>query len=130
MTKLSRRAIAAYAADQLLNARPAKSVAKELAALLAESGRKEEVDFLLEDIAWILEERQALVSAKVTSAKPLSAVLESEIKKMLKSQTGSKQIAVENNIDKSVIGGARIDTATKVWDYTVARQLSELKEAF
>jgi ATP synthase F1 delta subunit len=130
MTRLSRRAIAAYAADQLLAGRSARRLGKELAALLADSHRQNEADFLLEDIAWELEQRQALVSAKVVSAKPLTAALESEIKSMLKRTTGSKHVDIQNTVDTTVVGGVRIDTAAKVWDFTVARKLAELKEAF
>ncbi len=129
MTKLSRRTIAVYAADQLLNGKPAKTVAKDLSALLVASARQKDVDFLLEDIAWELEERKAVVTANITTTDSLNLALENEIKRLLEAATGSRQISLENTIDKSVIGGVRIATATKVWDFTVSRKLSELREA-
>jgi F-type H+-transporting ATPase subunit delta len=130
MTKLSRRVMAEWGAQQLLDGQSARQVAKALAALLEESNRLGEVDFLLEDIAWELEHRRALAIGKVTSAYPLSAKLESELKGYLKKSTGAQQVLLENKVDKSVIGGVRLETAGQVWDNTIKRKLSELREVF
>jgi F-type H+-transporting ATPase subunit delta len=130
MSKVSRRALARYGAEQLLAGQSAKRLAKQLVAALIESGRAGEADFLLEDIAWELERRQELAIGQVTSAHTLSAKLQTELKKQLKQATGAKQVLLENNIDKSVLGGLRLQTAGKTWDSTVLRKLSELREVF
>jgi F-type H+-transporting ATPase subunit delta len=130
MSKISRRALAHYGAEQLLAGQSARQVAKQLVAALMDSGRSGEADFLLEDISWELERRQELAAGQVTSAHPLSAKLQVELKAQLKQATGAKQVLLENNIDKSVLGGLRLQTAGKVWDSTVRRKLSELREVF
>jgi F-type H+-transporting ATPase subunit delta len=130
MSKLSRRALAGYGADQLLAGKSPKLVARQLVAELAESGRIGEAQFLLEDIAWDLERRQELAIGKVTTAHPLSAKLAAELKTQLKRATGAKQVLLESTIDKSVLGGVRLETAGRVWDSTASRKLSELREVF
>jgi F-type H+-transporting ATPase subunit delta len=130
MIKLSRRALAQWGAEQLLADKGARQIARHLVASLEESNRLSEIDFLLEDIAWELERRQALAIGKVTSAYPLTAKLETELKNYLKKSTGAQQVVLENNLDKSVIGGVRLETAGQVWDNTIKRKLSELKGSF
>jgi ATP synthase F1 delta subunit len=130
MSKVSRRSLARYGADQLLAGQPAKSVAKQLVSVLVESGKANEANFLLDDISWELERRQTLAIGKVISAHELSAKLQAEIKAQLQKATGAKQVLIEPSIDKSVHGGIRIQTATQIWDDTVSRKLSELREVF
>jgi F-type H+-transporting ATPase subunit delta len=127
---VSRRSLAQYGADQLLAGKPAKAVAQHLVAVLVESRKTDEVQFLLEDVAWELEHRQALAIGKVTSAHPLTAKLQTEVEAQLKQATGAKQVLVESEIDKSILGGLRVQTAARIWDNTVSRKLSELREVF
>jgi F-type H+-transporting ATPase subunit delta len=130
MNKVSRRALANWAADQLISGKPAASVAKHLAAVLKQSNMAAQVGFLINDISWELEQRQALAVGKVTSASGLSKQLEDVLVGQIKKATGAKDVVLEKNIDKSVIGGVRIETASRVWDATVSSKLSELKEVF
>lgn len=130
MNKVSRRALSRYAADQLLAGHSAKAVAKSLAAQIVDSGNNIQPEFLLEDIAWELEDRQALAIGHVISATALTKELENALKAHLIKVTKAKEVVIESNIDKSVIGGVRIETSGRVWDGTVLRALSELKEVF
>ena len=130
MSKVSRRALASYAADQLLAGQSAKTVARSLAAEIHDSGSNIDPEFLFEDIAWELENRKALAIGHATSASALSAELETELTKHLKTVTKADKVVLEKHIDKSVIGGVRVETSGRVWDGTIQRALSELKEAF
>ncbi|MBX4190636.1 F0F1 ATP synthase subunit delta [Candidatus Saccharibacteria bacterium] len=130
MNKVSRRALAHWAADQLESGKSSGSVAKHLAAVLKQSNMAAQVDFLIRDISWELEQRQALAIGKVTSAHKLSQQLEQALADQIKKATGAKDVVLENEIDKSVIGGVRVETANRVWDATVSKKLSELKEVF
>ncbi len=128
MNKLSRRALSLYAVDQLLNHQKPSKVAKALVASLAESGRLGEVNFLLSDIAFELENRQILTTGHVTTAHDITRELENKIKKQLKQLTKSEEILLEKHVDKSILGGIKIETSSRVWDETVRRKISELKE--
>ena len=128
MNKVSRRSLAVWAADQLSLGASASSVARQLAAVLSQSGMNEQAQFLINDIVWELEQRKELVVGRVTSAHKLSQPLESELLSEIKKVTKAKHVTLEKNIDKSVLGGLRVETASRVWDYSVARKLSELRE--
>ncbi len=130
MTKVSRRALARYAADQLLAGKPAKSVARHLAAAMLEAGKPSDINFLLGDIAAELENRRELTIATTTSATALTPQLRTALKKKVQKASQSKNVLLEENIDSSVLGGVRIETPSRIWDSTVARKLADLKEAF
>jgi ATP synthase F1 delta subunit len=130
MNKVSRRALADWAADQLLAGKPAKGVARHLAAVLAQNNMAGQIEFLVSDITWELEQRKALVVGKVTSAQPLSATAEKSLLAQLQKLTKATDVSLENNVDKSVLGGLRIETANHIWDQTISRKLAELREVF
>jgi F-type H+-transporting ATPase subunit delta len=130
MNRVSRRELAHWAAEQLAAGKSAPTVAKHLAAVLKESNMLGQVNFLISDITWELEQRQTLAVGKVTTASPLSSALEKALIGQIKKATKASEVVLEKNIDKSVLGGVRVETASHVWDGTVSRKLSELKEVF
>ncbi|HSW78834.1 MAG TPA: F0F1 ATP synthase subunit delta [Candidatus Babeliales bacterium] len=130
MNKVSRRSLAAWAADQLVKGESSANVAKHLAAVLDENNMATQVEFLVNDIAWELEDRGELAIGKVTSANPLSKELESAIASQIKQATKARSVVLKKSVDKSVIGGVRVETSNRVWDETVSKKLSELKEVF
>ena len=130
MNKISRRALAYWAADQLASGKSAAEVSKHLAAVLKQSKMADQVSFLISDIMWELEQRQALTVGKIITAHPISEQLEKSIMQQLKNVSGSADVSIENTVDKSVLGGVRIETTQHVWDQTVSRKLAELREVF
>ena len=130
MNKISRRALARYAADQLLAGKSAKSVARHLAAVMVETGKPGGADFLLGDIAAELEARHELAVVLAISASQLTPQLRTILKNQIKKATRTRAVLLEENIDRSMVGWVRIETPSRVWDYTVTRKLADLKEAF
>lgn len=130
MSKVSRRSLAGYAADELLAGKNATTLAKQLAAILVESGRAGDSEFLLSDTAWELEQRRALTIGRVTSATPLAQPLQTALKAQLKKATQAQEIVLQQELDKSVIGGIKVETSGEIWDKTIARKLTELREAW
>lgn len=127
--KVSRRALARYAVDQLLAGAPAAAVAKHLAAALIDSQRQKEANLLLADINYNLQSRGRLAAATVTSASQLSAHLRREVADLVKKSANVQQVILSEQIDKKIIGGLRIETAERTWDKTVTSQLEKLREA-
>ena len=130
MNKVSRRSLARYAADRLLAGDSAPEVAKAVASVLVEDKRLNEAELLLADINFELESRGKVATALVTAANDLGDKLRIEIKSLVKKASKVDRVILNEQIDKSVIGGLRIETATRIWDKTVARQLNELRKAF
>jgi F-type H+-transporting ATPase subunit delta len=130
MHNLSRRQLAVYAADQLLdNARPAK-IARELAAILIISRRANQAGLLADDIGWELERRGRTANATIVSAHTLSEQLRKDITAHVKKAAGVKEVIINQTVDPSVLGGVRIETAAHSWDKTLSRKLTEIKEVF
>jgi F0F1-type ATP synthase delta subunit len=130
MSKVSRRAIAKYTATRLIEGASAASLAKRLAAVLSEAGLAGQVEFLMSDIASELETRGQLAVGRVTSANPLTRELETALKSQIKTAAKVKDVLLDSKIDKSVIGGLRIETSAHVWDSTLSRKLNRLREVF
>jgi len=130
MTHLSRRQLAEYAATQLLGGMSPKQLSAQLAAVLSESKRTHELELLIRDVAWELETRGKMADATVTSATPLTASLRLELTKFIKSAAKVDEVALQEKVDKSVIGGTKIETAVHSWDKTVAAKLRSIREAF
>jgi F0F1-type ATP synthase delta subunit len=101
MTRLSRRQLATYGADQILAGEPIKKVSARLAAVL---------------------------SANITSVSQLTDELRSELANFIKSTAKVDKVSLQENIDKSVLGGVRIETAVHSWDKTVAKKLRNIRE--
>jgi F0F1-type ATP synthase delta subunit len=127
---LSRRQLADYAANQLLDGAGSEKIARQLAAVLTETKRTHEAELLSKDIAWELERRGKVASANITSATPLSETLRSELTKFIKDTANVDEVNLQENIDKSVLGGLKIETAIHSWNKTVATKLRNIREAF
>ena len=129
MAKLSRRALAIYAADQLLANKKPSSFAKELASVLVASRRQNQSEQLADDIAWELESRGRIANAQVTSARALSDALRRQITAHIKAAAKVSEVILNETIDETVIGGVKIDTAAHSWDKTLRRKLIQIREA-
>ena len=130
MVKLSRRSLAVYAADQLLNNKKPGFIAKELASVLVSSRRQNQAELLVSDISWELERRGHVVNAQVISARALTDTLRKQITSHIKKATKVDGVILNEQIDESVIGGVRIDTAAHSWDKTLKRKLIQIQEIF
>ena len=128
MANLSRRQLAGYAADQLLSSKPVQAIAKELASILVLTRRQNQAELLADDIAWELENRGKVANAQVTSAHSLSQHLHSQIVAHIKKAAAVEQVIINQQIDESVIGGVRIETAAHSWDKTLSRKLTDIRE--
>lgn len=130
MNKLSRRQLASYGADQLMAGRAINKVAQELAAALIAMQKPKEADLLIQDIAWQLETRGQAAVASVSVAQPMSSDLKDNLTKQLKTALNVKDVEIDETVDQKLIGGLRIDTATRSWDKTLLRTLMDIREAF
>lgn len=128
MAGLSRRQLAVYGADQLLSNKSLKAVAAELAAMLVASRRQNQAELLASDIAWELEVRGKVANTQVISARALSENLRRQIISHVKRAAKVENVIIDEQIDDSVIGGLRIDTAAHSWDKTIKRKLTDIRE--
>ena len=116
-----------------------KSVIKELAAKLnmdqatqrfvehlAETGRIRYVKEVFEAFREILAERTNRAMAKLTTATAISAADLADIKKKLETLTG-KQVDIDSQVDASLIGGAKAQIGSTIYDGTIKNQLNKMR---
>ncbi len=122
-SRLSRRKIASYVADKLVDGSPKKAVLREVAAYLIMTRRTRELELLVRDIEDLLAERGVVV-ADVVSAHALTSATRAEIEKLVGVAT---TLQLREFVDPSVLGGVRIDLPGKRFDGTILRKLTALK---
>ncbi|MEP6901574.1 MAG: ATP synthase F1 subunit delta [Actinomycetota bacterium] len=110
----------------LAKTKPSKTTANFLRVLLQNS-RLTELAEINEKFASVLDERNGIVSADVTSARPLSDAQKAEFQVNLTKLTG-KKVNLTFDIDENIIGGVVTRVGSTVYDGSVKTQLENLKE--
>ena len=105
---------------------PSKTTANFLRILLR-NNRLTELREINEKFASVLDERNGVVSAEVTSARPLSEAEKAEFQANLARMTG-KKIKLNFNINENIIGGVVTRVGSTVYDGSVRTQLENLKQ--
>lgn len=126
----SRRSLARYGADQLLDGIGVSKVAKELAAVMVVSGRQASVPLLVADIMHELEDRGVVAQVDLTSATALSAKLSQQISSRVKKAVKVDSVILKQQVEPDLIGGVRIGTANYSWDFTVAKKIDDMRKVF
>ena len=106
--------------------KPGKTTANFLRILLKNS-RLTEISEINEKFSSVLEERSGIISAQVTSARPLSELEKTEFRTNLEKLTG-KRIKLNFETDQTIIGGVVTRIGSTVYDGSVKTKLEELKQ--
>ena len=110
----------------LEKAKPSKTTANFLRILLRNS-RLTELAEINEKFARVLDERSNVVTAEVTSARPLSDAEKADFQANLARLTG-KKVNLNFNINENIIGGVITRVGSTVYDGSVKTQLETLKQ--
>ncbi len=96
---------------------------------IAGNGRIRFVAEIKQAFSELLAERQNQASVKLTTASPLNGSALADLKKQLESVTG-KKVEIDAQVDASLIGGARAQIGSVVYDGTIKNQLSKMRGQF
>lgn len=110
----------------LAKAKPSKTTANFLRVLLRNS-RLTELAEINKKFATVLDERSGVISAEVTSARPLSEAEKAEFQANISKLTG-KKVNLNFNINENIIGGVVTRVGSTVYDGSVKTQLETLKQ--
>ncbi|HCQ00610.1 MAG TPA: ATP synthase F1 subunit delta, partial [Candidatus Latescibacteria bacterium] len=83
---------------------------------------------ILEACRMILDERDGIVNAEVTSAVALSSAQKDLLKTKLESYTG-KHIRMQTRVNPDIIGGFAVRVGDLVFDSSLAVQLQQMRHA-
>lgn len=106
--------------------RPSRTTANFLRVLL-QNNRITEIAAINERLASELEARAGILHGQVTSAHELSETERAELKASLEKTLG-KQVRLDFEIDKELIGGVVTRIGSTVYDGSVRTQLENLRE--
>ena len=124
--RLSRRKIASYYAQALLDGINGQKLALQLAAYLIESGRTKELVSIISDIEYQLS-LGGVVLANITSAHELSSLTRTAVADLIKKTTNATDIQLKEHIDPNILGGVKLEFTGFELDTTIARRLTKLK---
>lgn len=126
MAKLSRRKLAGNAAARLASGEPKKTVLRDLAAYLIDSGRKKEATLIVRDVESMLMDNGTAVGT-VTSARPLSDDALRTVETFIR-QTDSKikQVVLREQVDEQLIGGMKLELPCMQLDASVKAKLDKI----
>lgn len=126
MAKLSRRKLAGNVAARISAGENQKTVLRELAAYLIDSGRKKEASLVVRDVEAMLLHTGTAVGT-VTSARPLSKTALSSIEEFIKEHDSAiTDVVLREQIDESLIGGVRLELPGSQLDASVKAKLEKL----
>ncbi|MDA8101225.1 MAG: ATP synthase F1 subunit delta [Nitrospiraceae bacterium] len=94
---------------------------------LAETGRIRYFRDVQQAFEGLLADRENRARAQVTTAAAMGAGELADIKKKLEAVTG-KQVEVDAKVDPAVIGGARAQVGSVVYDGTIRNQLNKMRD--
>lgn len=112
--------------ELIKKANPNKTTANFLRVLLR-NHRLMQLGEINERLEQVIEERSGILSAKVTSARPLADAEKLELQKNLAQLTG-KQVKLNFNTDENLIGGVVTQIGSIVYDGSVKTQLENLRQ--
>lgn len=123
MAKLSRRKLSANAAARLAGGESKKTVLRDLAAYLIDTGRKSEATLFVRDIEAMLTDAGTAIGT-VTSARPLSKDSLDTVESFIKGHDARiKHVVLREQIDESLIGGIKLELPGRQLDASVKAKL-------
>lgn len=126
--KAPRTRISQVIADKTLKSGVSKRYSREIAAYLLAERRTDQLESILRDVQgdWA---RAGRVEVIASSAHPLTARIEADIRKRIKHLYPEAQtIIVTGRHDPDVIGGVRLSLADQQLDLTVQAKLNKFKQ--
>ena len=93
---------------------------------LADTGRIRHIRDVFEAFQEIVSERLNRASVRLTSASTIGQADLAEIKKKLETLTG-KQVDIDAKVDAALIGGAKAQIGSMVYDGTIKNQLTKMR---
>lgn len=124
MAKISTKALARYAADQIAAGASSKTLANQIAALLVQERRSRDVGTFGRMLESELAAR-GTTQVVITSAAQVDKIIKERLAEVL----GAKKALFYEVIDPLVIGGVQASTLDAQVDLTIAGQLKAFKQA-
>jgi len=101
-------------------------LAQAVASLLLRLKRGREAHFLAQDIAGEFSQAKGVAVAQIKSARALTSAAKKLLVGFLKEQSGLATTSIVWAVDSDMLGGARVETPTHIYDMSVHAKLDQL----
>lgn len=124
----SRTQVAKYLASELKSgATSRKELINTVGGWLKATGQTKDIEHLVQSVSDALED-EGYIFAKVYTATELNERLKTQVEKFIKSTFSAIYVEAEYIIDRKLIGGIKIQTASGTLDDSVAGKLNRMLE--
>jgi F-type H+-transporting ATPase subunit delta len=113
--------------NELIARSKVRSTTRNFLRTLLKNQRLAELPEVNAKLAEILDERAGIVSAEITSARPVSASTKALLEEKLAEMTG-KKARLTFATDESLLGGVVTRIGSTIYDASVSNQLSRLRD--
>jgi F-type H+-transporting ATPase subunit delta len=125
--RIARRKLAYYLAGQLQAGSDAKELAQQTVAYLVAEKQVGQVELLIREIESQLASEFDVVTARITTARPMSDAVRTNIEAFVKAAEGARSVVIADEAtDPDLIGGAVIQTPGSIFDSSIRTQLRQL----
>lgn len=125
--KISRRVIAQTIAAKLVDEPKRRSHwLKALAAYMVANNMQDDVDLVVNDLIREIYALSGELLVDVTTARPLSNTLRSDVARLIKQATGAREVVLAESTDPALIGGFIARTPDAELDESVRSKLKQL----
>jgi F0F1-type ATP synthase delta subunit len=126
MAKLSRRKLSIHVASRLAKGESKKTVLRDIAAYLIDTGRKNEATLIVRDVEAMLADTGTAIGT-VTSARPLSNQAIQSVESFIKQHDKRiTQVILRQDVDESLIGGMKLELPGVQLDASVKAKLDKI----
>lgn len=124
----SRRKLADYVARQLHDGADPAILATQITAYLVDSKRIGQLELLIRDIETALVKHYDVVTARITSARPLDASMRQLLIDFVREAEDAKQVVITSElVDERLLGGVIAETPNGVFDSSIRTALRQLR---
>ena len=125
--KLSRRKLAEYVAEQLRANADVQKLAKQIVAYLAENKQLNQLELLIRDVEAECAAQYGVVTARVTSARPLDEATKDVLQQFVKAaEQASDVVIADDTVNPDLIGGVVVQTPSSTFDSSIRTKLRQL----
>jgi F0F1-type ATP synthase delta subunit len=127
MPRTSLSQLAKVLADRTMSVSSSKQLASEIASYLVQEKRVNELESILREVR-VYRDEKGVLDVRVVSAHELAAADVSEVESLIRREFPDvKRVTIDQEIDKNLVGGIKIQTARKQLDMTIRNKIDTFK---
>ncbi|HEV2600850.1 MAG TPA: ATP synthase F1 subunit delta [Candidatus Babeliales bacterium] len=101
--------------------------ADQLVNVLLDSGRGALLSAVVKDISELYKQRKNIEFFSIATSHPVPTAQVAVIAQFLQRKLGS-EIIYQHSIDPTLIAGMRLQSGTRLWEYSIAKQLNGMSD--